>query len=139
MLDAFLTCRRMPVKRTGRKEKCMTATKCVLLTFFSLSILFLFTPAAHAQADGCGERCIENPTDGFNGWENLEPTGYQPPTITACTAFSNNNQRCRSCEDTYFPNGQPTGNQVCAYVARAASCKCNVNVICYSEGSCKYL
>lgn len=51
-------------------------------------------------------------------------TGWSGPATTACYAQGRNAQRCKSCEEDYYPNGQPTGYSVCKFVPRDAACDC---------------
>jgi hypothetical protein len=117
----------------------MSRQKLGLLLMFAVTLcLVAYAPSARAQE--C-DRCVMSPTDGFGGWDSLEPTGYNPPSYVSCTARSGNNQKCRECAPAYFDNGTYKGYNVCAYVARNASCKCNnANTdTCSGEGSCTYL
>src|SRR4051812_45644105 len=93
----------------------------VLLSILVSACLFV-CPAAYAQGD-CGEHCIQNPEDGFNGWESLEPSGYNPPTMNRCTANGAVNQACHVCDQKQNPNG--TWTLFCGWTQHSAACSCN--------------
>src|SRR5437868_15326186 len=93
------------------------------LLFALLVVSLPFTPVAQAQ--DFGDRCIQNPDDGFTGWDNLDPSsGLNPPSTTKCTAYGSQNQGCRGCTEARYDDGQSKGYSVCAYVQVSAACGC---------------
>lgn len=99
----------------------------------------LLAPPARAQQD-CGDHCIQNPADGFPGWDALEPTGYNPPTTQSCTAYEWNHQACHVCTVPTDQNNNATGPPTCGWTKTSAGCACKNSgtTQCGTDGACTY-
>lgn len=85
--------------------------------------------------------CVEDgSTAGCFSDTGPTPTAYSGPTVTKCRAISKEKQRCRSCEDARYDNGQPKGYKICAYVGYHAHCSCKSagTPNCQDVGDCEW-
>jgi hypothetical protein len=105
------------------------------LSVFCLAFC-LFVPSARAQ-EGCGEHCIQNPEDGFNGW--LEPeTGFNAPSPGNCTARHSLNQACHICT---FHDADLSGpaHWSCDWTTTTQYCRCGTcSATNPGDGVCSY-
>jgi hypothetical protein len=117
------------------------STRACALGFALIVGVCVFTQSAHAQSPCPGCPGVENPADGFSGWDNLEPAGgFNPPTTTNCVAYQSSNQRCRICVEATNLDGSPKGYSVCGSTARDGGCYCENSgtAQCVDKGWCKY-
>lgn len=79
------------------------------LFFLSVVILALACPAFAREP-------IQQPTP---------VEDYNPPSVTACTAYAANNQACRNCQNFVDRNGNEIpDSKYCAFVTESAACSC---------------
>ena len=100
----------------------------LLLRFFGIFALFVIVvdpaEAMIQQYDPIsGYDCAGDMTT-TNCFSPPTGTSFSGPATTACYAKGRDHQRCRNCEPDYYPNGQPTGYNVCKYVPQHAACEC---------------
>lgn len=114
-----------------------------LRTLTTLSVICvafcLFAPSAHAQQEGCGERCAQSPEGGFTGWGEPD-SGFNPPTPERCYARASQNQACHVCAEHAASPGHPAG-WFCDWTVTDAGCACpptGCSPTVGTTGSCTY-
>ncbi len=111
------------------------------ILFAMVAAVLLLAPNAKAEIEnqdyGADDPCFSANYSWGDCWTEASWTG---PTTTQCVAYQSNKQACRNCVATYTNDGQPTGNQVCAFVLESSACSCNRSgtPYCSNQGSCTF-
>lgn len=100
----------------------MTRFWCLgLLTVFAFTVPAAASVQYPDDVDGydCAgdmstDNCFSSPTG----------TAWSGPVTTQCVAKGSSGQRCKNCQEHFTTRGQPSGYNICAFVARNAACDC---------------
>jgi hypothetical protein len=94
-----------------------------------------------SRRDTYDSGCVVNmSTSGCFDYGDPTATKFVGPTVTACVARGDSDQRCRECRWQFNDEGQYLGYSICAFMPKSASCECKnpKTPQCYGSGACEF-